>query len=70
MPRRLADITITVKHHRTGQRFSLELIAQLTPGRVWVRRDHRNSTVLPEATVTEVMDGLRRWLSKSISKGL
>jgi hypothetical protein len=70
MPRLKADITITVRHHRTGERFSLELIAQPWPGRVWLRRDRRNSRVLPESTPTHVCDQLRRWITKRLNKAL
>ncbi|MEJ1381352.1 MAG: hypothetical protein RPT95_10360 [Candidatus Sedimenticola sp. (ex Thyasira tokunagai)] len=69
MPRLPADITINIHNHRTGRKLKLELIGQpMDSGRVWLRRDRRNSRLLPDTTITEITNLMRSWLSAEIKK--
>ena len=57
-----ADIRISV---RIGEQptHRIELIRQPAGKRYWIRRDGTSSKRMNEATITQVCDKLRRWLS-------
>jgi hypothetical protein len=64
MPRLPARFRVSVKDHRPGRILRLELIEQPWPSRFLLRVDGRRVQRLPEASVTQVCDRLRRWLTQ------
>ncbi len=65
MPRLRAEIRISLKK-RGGPTHRIGLIRQPVGKRYWVRRDGKDSAKLPEATVSQIAERIRRWL---VSKG-
>jgi hypothetical protein len=65
MPRLPADIRISLKK-RGGRTHRIELIRQRVGKGYWIRRDGTDCAKLPEATASQIVERLRRWL---VSKG-
>ena len=63
MARTPADIRISLKQ-RGGPTHRIELVRIPFMRRIRVRRNGRTSAKLPEATVTEVAEEIRRWLAR------
>ena len=61
MSRLPADFRISLKR-RGGKTHRIELVRNPFHQRFWVRRNGKQSLVLPEATATEIADQIRRWL--------
>lgn len=67
MPQSLARFRVSIKDHRSGDRLKLELIEALgisSERRYRIRINGRNAAKLPEGTLTEVFDRLRRSMVK------
>jgi hypothetical protein len=67
VPKTLARFRVSIKDHKSGDRLKVELIE--APGawserRYRIRINGRNATKIPEGTLTEVFDRLRRWMVK------
>lgn len=61
MPRLPADMRISLKK-RGGPTYRIELIRQRSGKRFWVRRDGVRSTIVPDATATEIAERIRQWI--------
>jgi hypothetical protein len=68
MPRLPADIRISLKK-RGGATCRIELIRQPGGKRFWVRRDGVRSTLVPEATATEIAERIRQWILSEQATG-
>lgn len=61
MPRLPADMRISLKK-RGGPTYRIELIRQGDGPRFWVRRDGVRSSIVPDATATEIAERIRQWI--------
>ena len=65
MPKDAARFRLSIKDHKTGDGIKVELLEAkgLWGERRWrLRQNGRVPAKLPEATLTQVFDRLRRWL--------
>ena len=65
--RRKATVRINISLN--GKRHVLELIAQPFPDRYWLRYQGKNSTKMPECTISKLMNEVRELIVKEVKNG-